>query len=66
VSSTALLLIIGLAMVYSATSVEQYAASGSTLVSIEKQAILAGVGVLAFWLCQRLPVRTYRALSRRD
>jgi cell division protein FtsW len=64
VSSTALLLIIGLAMVYSATSVEQYAASGSTLVSIEKQAILAGVGVLAFWLCQRLPVRTYRALSR--
>src|SRR4029453_9260769 len=64
VSSTALLLIIGLAMVYSATSVEQYAARGSQLVSIEKKAILAGVGVLAFWLCQRLPVRTYRALSR--
>jgi cell division protein FtsW len=64
VSSTALLLIIGLAMVYSATSVEQFAASGSTLVSIEKQGILAGIGVLAFWLCQRLPVRTYRALAR--
>jgi cell division protein FtsW len=64
VSSTALLLVIGLAMVYSATSVEQFASSGSALVSIEKQAILAVVGVLAFWLCQRLPVRTYRALAR--
>ncbi len=64
VFSTALLLIIGLAMVYSATSVEQFATSGSALVSIEKQAILAGIGILAFWLCQRLPVRTYRALAR--
>ena len=64
VTSTALLLIIGLAMVYSATSVEQFSASGSTLTSIEKQVILAAVGVLAFWLCQRLPVRSYRALAR--
>ena len=64
VSSTALLLIIGLAMVYSATSVEQFAAKGSTLVSIEKQSVLAGIGVVGFWLCQRLPVRTYRALAR--
>jgi cell division protein FtsW len=64
VGSTVLLLAIGLAMVYSATSVAQYAASGSTLTSIEKQAISAAVGVVAFWLCQRLPVRTYRALAR--
>jgi cell division protein FtsW len=64
VSSTVLLLIIGLAMVYSATSVEQFVTSGSGLTSIEKQAISASVGLLAFWLCQRLPVRTYRALAR--
>jgi cell division protein FtsW len=64
VSTTALLLVIGLVMVYSATSVEQYATSGSAAASIGKQAVLAGVGIVAFWLCQRLPVRTYRALAR--
>jgi len=64
VSTTAILLGLGLAMVYSATSVQQYAESGSTLTSIEKQAISAAVGVVVFWLFQRLPVRTYRALAR--
>jgi len=64
VSSSALLLIIGLAMVFSATSVEQFVASGNAFTSIEGQAISAGVGLVAFWLCQRLPVRTYRALAR--
>src|SRR6185436_4876678 len=63
-SSSALLLIIGLAMVFSATSVEQVVASGNAFTSIEGQAISAGVGLVAFWLCQRLPVRTYRALAR--
>jgi cell division protein FtsW len=64
VSSAGLLLIIGLAMVFSATSVEQFVASGNAFTSIEKQAISAGVGLIAFWFCQRLPVRTYRALAR--
>ncbi len=64
VTCTALLLVIGLVMVYSATSVAQFEASGSGLESIERQAISATVAVLAFWLCQRLPVHTYRALSR--
>src|SRR5262245_3552930 len=64
VSSSALLLIIGLAMVFSATSVEQFVSSGNAFSSIEKQAISAGVGLVAFWICQRLPVRTYRALAR--
>ena len=64
VSSAALLLIIGLAMVFSATSVEQYVATGNAFSSIERQAISAGVGLVAFWVCQRLPVRTYRALAR--
>lgn len=64
VSSAGLLLIIGLAMVFSATSIEQFVANGNAFSSIEKQALSAGVGVLAFWFCQRLPVRTYRALAR--
>jgi cell division protein FtsW len=64
VSTTALLLVIGLVMVYSATSVEQYAESGSAFTSIDRQAISAGVGIVAFWLCQRLPLRTYRVLAR--
>jgi cell division protein FtsW len=62
--SAALLLVIGLIMVYSATSVTQFSASGSAFTSIERQAISAGVGLVAFLVCQRLPVHTWRALAR--
>jgi cell division protein FtsW len=64
VSSAGMLLIIGLAMVFSATSVEAFVTEGNAFTSIERQAISAGIGLLAFWLCQRLPVRTYRVLAR--
>jgi cell division protein FtsW len=64
VSSAGLLLIIGLAMVFSATSVEQYKSSGNAFLTIQKQGTSAVVGLLGFWLCQRLPVRTYRALAK--
>jgi cell division protein FtsW len=64
VSSAGLLLVIGLTMVFSATSVEAYVADGNAFTQIQKQALLAAVGLVAFWLCQRLPVRTYRALAR--
>jgi cell division protein FtsW len=64
VSSAGLLLIIGLAMVFSASAVEQYVASGNAFTTIQKQGISAVVGLLAFWFCQRLPVRTYRALAK--
>jgi cell division protein FtsW len=64
VSSAGLLLIIGLTMVFSATSVEAYVADGNAFTQIQKQGLLAAVGLVAFWLCQRLPVRTYRALAR--
>jgi cell division protein FtsW len=64
IASAGLLLVVGLAMVFSATSVEAYVANGNAFTSIEKQAISACVGLLAFWICQRLPVRTYRALAR--
>ena len=64
VASAGLLLIIGLTMVFSATSVEAFVANGNAYTSIERQAISAGVALVAFWVCQRLSVRTYRALAR--
>jgi cell division protein FtsW len=63
-ASAGLLLVIGLTMVFSATSVKQFVSSGSAFTSIERQAVSAVVGLVAFWVCQRLPVRTYRALAR--
>jgi cell division protein FtsW len=62
-SSSGLLLLIGLVMVFSATSVESYASDGNAFARVTKQAIFSLVGLLAFWIFQRLPGRTYRALG---
>ena len=62
-ASSGLLLVIGLVMVFSATSVQSYAASGNAFASISKQGIYALVGLIAFWFAQRLPARTYRNLA---
>jgi cell division protein FtsW len=64
ISSSALLLVIGLTMVFSATSVKAYATNGNAFTMITKQAVFAAIGVVAFWACQRLPARTFRALGR--
>ena len=64
ISSAGLLLIVGLVMVFSATSLQGYAEHGNAFSSIEKQALSAVVGFVAFWVCQRLPARTYRWLAR--
>lgn len=64
ISSAGLLLIVGLVMVFSATSLQAYAAHGNAFTSIEKQATSALIGFVAFWACQRLPARTYRWLAR--
>ncbi|MEU6075157.1 putative peptidoglycan glycosyltransferase FtsW [Micromonospora sp. NPDC047074] len=63
-SSAGLLLLIGLTMVFSATSVRDYAANGNASTSVVKQAIFAVIGIVAFWACQRLPATTYRSLGR--
>ncbi|HET8681323.1 MAG TPA: putative peptidoglycan glycosyltransferase FtsW [Micromonosporaceae bacterium] len=62
-SSSGLLLVIGLTMVFSATSVRSYADDGNAFALIAKQATYAVFGLLAFWACQRLPARTYRTLG---
>lgn len=63
-ASSGLLLLIGLTMVFSATSVRDYAEGGNASASLIRQGIFAFIGIVAFWACQRLPARTYRALGR--
>ncbi len=63
-SSAGLLLLIGLTMVFSATSVKDYAEGGDASASLVKQTIFAVIGIVAFWACQRLPAGTFRALGR--
>lgn len=63
ISSAGLLLVIGLTMVFSATSVKAYATDGNAFAMLTKQAIFALIGLLAFWVCHRLPARTFRVLG---
>jgi cell division protein FtsW len=62
-SSSGLLLVIGLVMVFSATSVQSYASGGSAYSPVARQTIYALVGLVAFWIFQRLPATTYRAVG---
>jgi cell division protein FtsW len=63
VASAGLLLAIGLVMVFSATSVSSYEVYGSAFTEVRQQGIWALIGLAAFWVAQRLPVRTYRLLG---
>ncbi|MEV7231742.1 putative peptidoglycan glycosyltransferase FtsW [Polymorphospora sp. NPDC051019] len=62
-SSAGLLLVIGLTMVYSVTSVRSFADVGSATATFANQAAFALIGLVAFWVCQRLPARTFQALA---
>src|SRR4051794_23733530 len=64
ISSSGLLLLIGLTMVFSATSVKAYAENGNAFSAIANQAVFALLGLVAFWICQRLPAGTLRYLGR--
>jgi cell division protein FtsW len=63
-ASSGLLLLIGLTMVFSATSVQAYAHNGNAFSSITKQVVYALLGLVGFWICQRLPARTLRAIGK--
>src|SRR4051812_38938357 len=63
-SSSGLLLLIGLTMVFSATSVRAYAENGNAFSAITSQALFALLGLVAFWVCQRLPAGTLRDLGK--
>jgi cell division protein FtsW len=62
-ASSGLLLVIGLVMVFSATSVTSYASGDGAYSAVARQTIYAMVGLVAFWVFQRLPVTTYRAVG---
>src|SRR5689334_19098549 len=64
IASSGLLLLIGLTMVFSATSVQAYAKNGNAFSVITSQSMFALLGVVAFWLCQRLPTATLRYLGK--
>jgi cell division protein FtsW len=63
-SSSGLLLVIGLVMVFSTTSVESFADVGNAYQQITRQTLYALIGLVAFWIFQRLPVDTYRSLGK--
>src|SRR5689334_15707747 len=64
IACSSLLLLIGLTMVFSATSVKAYHENGSAFATIANQAAFALLGLVAFWLCQRLPATTLRDLGK--
>ncbi|MFF5292420.1 FtsW/RodA/SpoVE family cell cycle protein [Paractinoplanes globisporus] len=64
IASSGLLLLIGLTMVFSATSVKAYAENGNAFATIANQAIYALLGLVMFWICQRLPASTLRDLGK--
>jgi cell division protein FtsW len=63
-ASSGLLLLIGLTMVFSATSVQAYAEHGNAFTAIRNQSVFALLGLFGFWVCQRLPARTLRTLGK--
>lgn len=63
-ASSGLLLLIGLTMVFSATSVMAYAEDGNAFSAFRSQLIFAVLGLVGFWVCQRLPAGTLRFLGK--
>jgi len=62
-ASVGLLLLVGLVMVFSATSLSAFAASGNAFTTVLRQGMWALIGLVAFWFCQRLPARTFRGIA---
>jgi len=61
--SCALLVILGLVMVLSASSVTSFATSGSSFAVVKKQALWVVIGIPALLVAMRLPVKAYRWLG---
>lgn len=62
-SSTALLVAIGLVMVFSATSVRALGEQGNAFGPVAQQITWAGIGLVVFWVAHRLPQRTYEVIG---
>ena len=62
-ATTAALLVLGLVMVFSASSVRAYATYKSSYAIALKQALFMAVGIPCMWGASRLPVRAWRMLG---
>ena len=62
-ASTAALLLIGLVMVFSASSVKSYATYNSSYAIAMKQAFFMAIGMPCMWAASRLPVKVWRWLG---
>jgi cell division protein FtsW len=62
-ASTLLLLVLGLVMVFSASSLRSYATTGSLFSTGIKQATFITLGLPLMFVASRMPVRFYRALA---
>jgi cell division protein FtsW len=62
--SAMLLLVLGLVMVLSSSSVESYDTTGSAFTLFTRQALFAGVGVVAMVVLSRAPVPAFRRWSK--
>ncbi|HTR69761.1 MAG TPA: putative lipid II flippase FtsW [Mycobacteriales bacterium] len=63
IGTSVALLALGLVMVLSASSVTSYTSSGSSFTIAERQGMWMAIGLPAWWIASRLPVRAYRMLG---
>lgn len=61
--STVLLLILGLIMVLSASSIESYRVHGSPYVLAQRQALFAAIGLVLMFVMARMPVQFWRGIA---
>ncbi|HEU4913386.1 MAG TPA: putative lipid II flippase FtsW [Actinomycetes bacterium] len=61
--ASTLLLVLGLVMVFSASSVTAFAFLGSSLAIVSKQAMWVVIGLPLMWFASRLPPRAWRLLA---
>ncbi len=61
--SAGALLLVGLVMVFSASSVRSYATYNSSYAIALKQAVFIGIGLPGLFVASRLPIRVWRALA---
>jgi cell division protein FtsW len=61
--TTAILVMLGLVMVLSASSVVSYVDTGNSFTLLQRQAMYVAVGLPLLWLASRLHPRVYRALA---
>ncbi len=61
--ASVLLLVLGLVMVFSASSINAFAFLGSSMAIVNKQAMWVVIGLPVMWLASRLPVRAWRIVA---